>query len=348
MKQKEISKTLFFGCLVAVLTLVSPLVTTWGAEPAKPIVLKALRAYTWERNDCLVYREFIDRVNKKGEGRILIKDAGGSEVYPAMQQFEPLKLGTVDLLYTSTGYIAGNYPEPTILMYQFGATPDKLRSAGVFKRLDEIGRKEHGVSFFGLPWFANAHVWLNKPIKSLDELKSRKLRSHPSYDPLIKGMEIPTVTVSFAEVYTALQRGMIDGTVFPYTDLIVQGLHEVLKYRIDPPFWRAGWAILLMNAKSLDRLPEDLQKLLVNTIADLEKSVPGIYDELAAKEAAGLRAAGVKTLKLTEAEWRKTQQVAWEKGLPEILKIVSPKYSQEMIQLVAPFYPPKGPYPAID
>jgi TRAP-type C4-dicarboxylate transport system substrate-binding protein len=232
-------------------------------------------------------------------------------------------------------------------MYQFGAPPEKLRAAGVIKLLDEIGRKENGVTFLGLPWWANAHVWLKDPVNSIDELKGKKIRSHPSYDPLIKGLGIPTVTVSFSEIFTALDRGLLDGTVFPYFDLVTYGLHRALKYRLDPPFWRASWVIFLANAKKFDSLPPDVQKLLVDSIIEIEKKAPEMYDAMAAEEAEKLKAAGIQALKLSKGDWLMSQQAGWEKGLPDILLKVSPKYGKEVIEMMGQFYPPKKEYKAI-
>jgi len=317
-------------------------------KPGPVVTLKGLRPWPWEANDTTGYREFLTRINERAKGRLVLKDIGGSEVFPSTKQFEPLKLGTVDFLFTSTGYIADIFPEPTILIYTFGAGPDKLRAAGVHKRIDELGRKEHGVSFFGSAWFGNAHIWSTKPVKSLADFKAMKVRSHPSYDPLIKGLGIPTVTVPFGEMFLALQTGVVDAVVWPYFDLITYGLEKVIKHRIDPPLWRAGWAPFFMNAKRFDALPQDLQKLMVDTMIELEKDAPRLFGELAAKEAAKLRAAGVTTIKISDAEWREAQRVAWEKSLPETMRRVSPKYGQELIKMLGQFYPPKEPFPAVD
>jgi len=318
-----------------------------GSAAAEPIALKVLRPWPLEANDCAAYREFIARVNEKGKGRVVLEDLGGSEVYPSMQQLEVLKLGKADILFTSAGYIASSYPEPTALMYQFGATPTEVRAAGVLKKLDEIGRATNGVTFLGIPWWANAHVWLKAPVKNLDELKTKKVRSHPAYDPLIKALGIPTVTVSFSEIFTALDRGVLDGSVWIYFDVVTYGLQKVLKYRVDPPLWRAGWVVFLANAKKFDSLPQDVQKLLADTIMEIEKEAPKMYDALAAKESEQLKAAGITTIKLSKADWLEAQRAAWEKGLPEVLLKVSPKYGRELIEMMRQFYPPKEEYKTV-
>jgi TRAP-type transport system periplasmic protein len=313
----------------------------------KGVVLNILRPWPLQSNDCAAYREFIRIVNTAGKDKVQVKDMGGDEVFPIREQLSVLRLGKADLLFTSSGYITSNFPEPSALIYSFGKTPTEVRSAGITKRLDEIGREKAGVAFLGIPSWANAHIWVKEPIKSIGDLRSRKVRSHPSYDPLVKGLGIPTVNVPFSELFTALERGVIDGIAYPYYDIKTYGLEKVLKYRVDPPFWRAGWVVMLANAKQFDNLPKDVQQILVNAVQEVEKKTPEMYDALATAEAKELAAAGMKSIKLPEAEWQSTQKVAWEQGLPSTILQVSPKYGAEIVGALKPFYPPKAPYKAV-
>jgi TRAP-type C4-dicarboxylate transport system substrate-binding protein len=313
----------------------------------KEIVLNMLRPWPQQSNDCAGYREFMRIVNTVGKGKVQVKDLGGDEVFPIREQLSVLRLGKADLLFTSSGYITSNFPEPSALIYSFGKTPTEVRSAGITQRLDAIGREKAGTAFLGIPSWANAHIWLKEPIKSINDLRSRKLRSHPSYDPIVKGLGVSTVNIPFSELFTALDRGVVDGIAYPYYDLKTYGLEKVLKYRVDPPFWRAGWVIMLANAKQFDNLPKDVQQILLNAVQEVEKKTPELYDALALTEAKELAAAGVKSIKLPESEWLSVQKVAWEQGLPDTLVKVSPKYGPEIVAAMKSFYPPKGVFKAI-
>lgn len=318
-----------------------------SAAPGKEIVLNLLRPWPLQSNDCAGYREFIKIVNTAGKGKVQIKDLGGEEVFPIREQLSVLRLGKADLLFTSSGYVTSNFPEPSVLIYSFGKTPSEVRGAGITKKLDAIGREKAGVAFLGIPSWANAHVWLKEPIKSIGDLRSRKIRSHPSYDPLIKGLGIPTVNVPFNELFTALDRGVVDGIAYPYYDLKTYGLEKVLKYRVDPPFWRAGWVIMLANAKQFDSLAKDVQQILFNAVEEVERKTPEMYDTLAMTEAKDLAAAGVKSIMLPESEWQSAQKIAWEQGLPGTILQVSPKYGREIVDAMKPFYPPKAAFKAV-
>src|SRR5207247_1057578 len=81
------------------------------------------------------------------------------------------------------------------------------------------------------------------------------------------------------------ERGVIDGIAYPYYDIKTYGLEKVLKYRVDPPFWRAGWVIMLANAKQFDALPKDVQQILASAVQEVEKKTPEMYDALATADA---------------------------------------------------------------
>ncbi|MBI4286761.1 MAG: TRAP transporter substrate-binding protein DctP [Chloroflexi bacterium] len=320
----------------------SPAPSPTPTATAAPITWKVLRPWPLESNDVIGYREFLKRVNERSGGRLVLKDIGGSEVYPTNQQFEPLQLGTVDLLFTSSGYIADKLPELVALMYQFGASLSEIRSAALVSKLDEYSRAV-GVTLLGVPIYYTAHVYTTRPITKLADLKTFKLRSHPSYDPLVKALGIPVAQIGFADIFTALDRRTIDGVVYVPWDIITYGWEKAIKYRVDPPFWRAGWGPFLANLKSWNALGPALQKLMTDTMLGLENDLPQIEAQPMLDEWAKLKALGVQRIVLSDEEWFQTQTAGWQ-GLQDQMTKLTPTRAQEIIRLLSQFYPPKAPY----
>ena len=139
----------------------------------------------------------------------------------------------------------------------------------------------------------------------------------------------------------------IMGIVFPYFDVKTYGLEKVIKYRVDPPMWRAGWVVLLGNAEKLDSLPDDVRAILMESVQEIQKKAPEMYDALAAKEAEELAAAGIESVRISDEEWLEAQRLAWEEGLPATIGKVSPERSEELLKMMSQFYPPKEPYKAV-
>ena len=314
-----------------------------ACTPAAPEVftLKAVTSWPIEWNDTSGFREFFNRVNERGQGRLVIEYLGAGEVYPVEEQLEPLKLGTIDMVFGAGSYYIDTFPEPIAVAFNFGATPADFRASGLYKKLDEIGRKEHGITFLGAAYSCYFNIWLTEPIKTMDELKSRKIRSLAMYDPILHGFGIPTTFIPWAETYSAVERGVVDGIAYPDLGIIDLGLQDILKYVIYPPILRSEDCPIYMNADSFDALPDDLQKLLVDTMIEVENDLRNIYGPLEQAEIEELQRHGLQAIQITDEEWQSSQQYHWEKGIPEVVMTVSPKYGEEIKQLLSRHYPPK-------
>jgi TRAP-type C4-dicarboxylate transport system substrate-binding protein len=309
-----------------------------GAQTGQaPVTLKAVTAWTkaWPFND--MYFEWIKRVNERAGGRLKIEYIGGPEVYPALEQLDPLKRRVVDSIVTSTGYVAGALPEVNATWLGFGASPAELRAAGLADMLDKIAREKAGVTLLGFPLQVRFNVYLNKPIEKAD-LRGFKLRSVAVYDPVLKGLGASTVTLPPAEVLPALQTGVVDGFAWPANFVVKPGFARVIKYKVMPHWW-IGTDIALMNAQAFDSLPADLRKLLIDTMKEVERDTPAHFLKLEKEEDAALLKAGVKVIELPAAEVGKVNRVQWEEGSQAFLLGPSPKYGAQLRELLSRFAP---------
>lgn len=310
---------------------------TSSARAEKQIVLKAVTAWSknWVFND--MYLEWIKEVNQRGKGRIRIDYIGGPEVYPAFEQLDPLKKGVIDTIITSTGYVAGVLPELNSTWFGAGALPKELRDCGLFALLDEILRKKAGVTMLGGPLQMYFNVFLNKPIDKAD-LKGLKIRTTPSYDPLLKALGAATVTMPPGEMHTALQTGVVDGMTWPNCFVTGPGLGPLIKYKVEPAWW-VGTDAALMNAKTFDALPDDLKKLLVDTMKEIELRVPEHYLALEKKEDEALAKLGVKSITLPPEEVQKVKRLYWKEGMEAFILKPSPDYGQRIQEVMSRFAP---------
>lgn len=302
-----------------------------------PVTLKAVTAWTkgWPFNN--MYFEWIKRVNERSGGRIKIEYLGGPEVYPALEQLDPLKRGVMDTIITSTGYVAGVLPEVNATWLGFGASPADLRGAGLVDMLDKIAREKAGVTVLGFPLQVRFNVYLNKPIEKAD-LRGLKLRSVAVYDPVLKGLGAATVTIPPAEILPALQTGIVDGFAFPAVFVVKPGFARVIKYKVMPHWW-IGTDIVLMNAQAFDALPADLKKVLIDAMKEVERDTPAYFLKLEKDEDAELAKAGVKIIELPAAEVAKVNRVQWEEGSKAFLLGPSPKYGPQLKEMMARFAP---------
>src|SRR5207302_8087298 len=99
---------------------------------------------------------------------------------------------------------------------------------------------------------------------------------HPIYDPVLRGLGAATVTVPPADLLTALETGIVDGFAWPAVAVTGPGYARAIKYKVSPPWW-VGTDVALMNAKAFDSLSPELQKLLVDTMIEIENEVPDYF-----------------------------------------------------------------------
>jgi TRAP-type C4-dicarboxylate transport system substrate-binding protein len=304
-----------------------------------PVTLKAVTAWTraWIFND--MYLEWIKRVNERAAGRLKIEYLGGPEVYPAFEQWDPLKRGVIDAIVTAPAYVTGPLSEINATFFMFEHSDSvRAREIGLYERLDKISREKAGVSFLGTTMWLPFSVYLTKPIEKAD-LRGFKIRSTPTYEPVLKGLGAATVSLPPAEVIPALQTGVVDGFAWPAIYVVAPGFARYVKYKVMPWWWEAIDGLVFVNAKSYDALPADLKKLMVDTLKEIEREAKRYYQAKEAGEDEQLKRVGVKVIELPASEVAKVRRLHWENGTKMFLTGPSPKYGPELKELMSQFAP---------
>src|SRR5207247_2439528 len=101
--------------------------------------------------------------------------------------------------------------------------------------------------------FTPFHIYLNKKIDKPD-LTGLKIRITPVYREFFQSMNAQVMTTAPGEVYTALERGVIDGYGWPIHALFDLNWQEKTKYRVDPGFYNAEVALIINLDKYKSRL----------------------------------------------------------------------------------------------
>lgn len=202
-------------------------------------------------------------------GRIKVQFLGGPEVVPQFQALEYLKRGTMDMGHLVSSYLSRAVPEFDVIY--LGGTPATLRKSGALDLLNEVLVKQHGVRNLGSLQGSSFVFISNKKIEkaSFAGLKMRVIPGVPSKVAEVLGAT--NVTTPAPEFYTALERGIVDGGSWPIVPIATWKLHEVAKYIILPPYIQGPSYVFLIRETVWKSLPSDLQKVMSNTIAELEE-----------------------------------------------------------------------------
>jgi len=117
--------------------------------------------------------------------------------------------------------------------------------------------------------------WFNKEINTIQDLRGLKMRIPGMGGKVIARAGTAAVTMAGGELYTNLERGVIDATewIGPYHDYLM-GFHQVAKYYYYPGWHEPGSCLeLIVNKKAFETLPKDLQLLVENTALKYNLSV---------------------------------------------------------------------------
>jgi TRAP-type mannitol/chloroaromatic compound transport system substrate-binding protein len=199
--------------------------TAWAGGPLMDIGAKA----------------FAERVELLTEGRIKVQVFPGGALGNALKVPETVKNGIAEVGHTWIGYDWG--ADTTTVL--FGGYAGSFDSERMLHWLYEAGGADMQRQFrdekFGvisMPCFirtAEAFLHSRKAVRSLADLKGLKLRTAGAWIEMSKELGASPVTTPGGEIYTALERGVIDATEWgTLWENITPGFYKVAKYLIIP------------------------------------------------------------------------------------------------------------------
>lgn len=216
---------------------------------------------------------FTDWLNERAKGELTVKWVGGPEVIPGVNQPDAVKTGAIDIAMFPSTFVESAVPEAygiTVTQYM----PWEERANGFYDYMVQLFKQKMGVHYLGRPEInAPFYTCLKVPVAKPKDMAGLKIGiTGGQGKPFMAALGAATVFVPNPELYTALERGMINGFLLPIDNAEGYSLFEVTKYLIDYPYY-AGNLVLLMNYDKWSSLPPHLQKLVNDTIVDMEKEV---------------------------------------------------------------------------
>jgi TRAP-type C4-dicarboxylate transport system substrate-binding protein len=278
----------------------------------KVITLKGITPWQADYDLCKAFFNFQELVHKKSKGKLQVTYLGGPEVAPPFEQVEALRNGVVDVILAAAAYYRPQVPEAECIMLT-KLPPSKLRTSGFYDKMREYHLKRANVIYLANTAGVNkfrlySNTYIDKP-----DLSGIKFRVSPVYVPLVEGLKGTPIMMKPAEVYTALERGVVDGYGWTYLGIMDFGWQEVTKYVIDHPFYALDGSILI-NADVYNKLPKDMQNMLEEIGVELEVMTEKFIGERMASEDQRLKDAGLKFIKFSDQDGKKFVQTAYDEG----------------------------------
>lgn len=294
---------------------------------AKKMTLKAISA--WGKNHSGVvgdYLPYIKRANgmlqKKYPGQVEIKYIGGPEAIPTRDQPEALRMGTVDMYYGTAAYYAGIAPAANCTKLS-QLTSQEEKDVGADAIFDKIHREKLNATYLGalgsqLPFI----LYTIKKVASVGQLKGLRIRTSAMYVDFLKALGTTPVATKPGDVYQALERGVVDGFMWPLFTIRSWGWQEVSKYVVGPGFYKVSHP-LLMNANKWDTLPKHIQEVLLEALRLEVIVIDARTAEEITNEYKLLKKAGMEIIKFSPADTKKYLDMAYAEGWKGQLKMES-------------------------
>lgn len=247
-------------------------------------------------------RAFAESVNQKAAGKLKITVLEGGAM--GLRDADALRWmlsGTPELGFTWPPFLARDSAEMASL-YVFGVVSTPQEHQKALPTLQEIMRADlqkreiEVIGFMGLA-FLDGSIFCRQPIRSLAELRTMKLRvgTRDQIDTF-KALGVAAQTVPQAELYSALQTGVVDCALYPAAIAATVSLQEVAKHVIYTgfPFPPVPYALMANQAK-WKALPDDLKAVVRGAAAEVEKNSFDNSKDIASWDSARdkLRAQGV-------------------------------------------------------
>ncbi|MFC1968334.1 TRAP transporter substrate-binding protein DctP [Chloroflexota bacterium] len=308
-------------CLVFVLVIVIGGISLGCKPAAPPETIEWKYLSSWDHDDI----PWVDRVNERAQGRLKIVRAGGSEAVDPRQQLQPLTEGIFDALNSTPSYHAGQVPAGMVGNLLFASAKER-RASGLVDTMDEMYQKKANAKLVGdFPMADKYHIFLGKKKIDKADLTGLKIRTTPIYDPLVNELGGASVAVSYAEVYTAMERGVVDGFCFPLSAVMDFKLNEVTEYVVMPGFGEAMTDIYV-NLDSWNKLPKDLQDLVMKVTMEMEEEFRLIFAQKYDSDLAEMKRGGVELIELAPSEADKLLTAYYERSWEKLVLQADPVY----------------------
>lgn len=253
-----------------------------------------------------IQQAWADKLKKDSKGKLEINLLPVGSIVKHTETLDSIKMGILDGHVTATGYFSGKDPAFGLIGNMVGAWSDTaqlldyMNNGGGNELMNEL-YKPYGVKFVGASTTGVESFVSKVPLKGVNDLKGLKLRAPEGLvQQVFAAAGAAPVNLPGSEVFTALSKGVIDAadyTVFSTNH--ANGLNDVAPHPVQPGFHSLPLIDVSISQKKWDKLPKDLQNLLVQSVKDFAQDITSTLKKADMKAVAEAK----KNPKITIHDW---------------------------------------------
>ncbi len=245
----------------------------------------------------------VEDINQRGKGIVEIEVKGGPEAIGMFQQPAALRDGVVDMVHTPGSFYGASVPEIDA-MVAARVTPMEARANGGAAVMDAAHQQRFNAKHLG--WIDGGvqfHIYNTKPFKmgadGVIDLTGVKLRDNPIYHAFFEALNATTSSMKATEVYSALEKGVVDAAAWTSIGLIDLKWDKFMKYRIDPQFYNTDIGVIF-NKDSWNALSAESQKLIQDVVIEWEQKSYNDRQKDVVSDAEKLKAGGMEFVQMSD------------------------------------------------
>lgn len=232
-------------------------------------------------------RWFLDELEKRSEGAVKVTRYWAASLNKVGEHLPAVRDNTIDISLISPGYYQADLPVTRGLEWYFRMNrADALLQVchdvyGKFQPLRDEWEKRHRAKVLYWTNWNYAPMITSKPIPTVDDLKGLRIRGYGVANDVIERLGGTGVPMAAPEVYTALERGLLNGVYgFDFITAVAYKLHEIAPHFTAMGDGPHAPATVVINIDVWNSFPDEI-KAICNQLA--EEIYTGKYSEIMTK-----------------------------------------------------------------
>lgn len=186
------------------------------------------------------------------------------------KQYDQVRAGVVDIAHGLSGIPRGRFPRTSVIDMPF-LTPNADVATRTLWALypDHLAQEYREVKVLALHAHNGGVIHTRgKPVRTMEDMRGLRIRTpSPAISSMLEFLGAAPVGLPPGQVYETLQKGAIDGTVFPWDPVASFRLAEVLTHHLDARAYTVSF-FFVMNKRRYDGLPAELRQVIDDMSGD--------------------------------------------------------------------------------
>ena len=287
-----------------------------SADDVKPIELNFSNFFPAPHANSLLAQQWADAISEKTDGKVKITIAHGGTLTPANQCYDGVVKGLSDIGMSVLGYTRGRFPLTEVidlpLGFKTGLQATRIANA-YYQKFQPKELSDTHVMFLHAHGPGLLHT--KTEVATLEQLKGMKIGCTGPAAKIADKLGAVPVAAPISERYDSIQKGVIEGGLFPIESLKGWKLAEVVKYTtLNYGSAYTTCFFVVMNKEKWASLTPEIQKVFNEVNAQFIDKFGQSWDDIDKVGAEFAASQGVKTISLPQEE-----NARWAEAVKPIL-----------------------------